>query len=117
MLLVLVWMAALIISANTIRVVAFSGLVVSMVVLFPMELPKCICKFNKLASPYTFPLYICHYSVFDLVSHFMEQQTVYGYFMLLACPFIVMIIIHLCIEKPLTSILNKHWVLKKSGKR
>lgn len=52
--LIMIWMSAIVIAADSIRVVGFSGMLVATVVLLPVELPQWVSRFNKIV----FSLYI-----------------------------------------------------------
>lgn len=106
--LIMIWMSAIVIATDSIRVVGFSGMLVATVVLLPVELPQWVSRFNKIVSPYTFPVYICHFSVLDFTHILSGRET--NTPLILLGPIVVAVIIHWCIEVPLTTVIKKKWM-------
>lgn len=110
---ILLWVIGMALGSKDIRVIGFAGLIVSAVTFCPIELPKGLVWINKTLSKFTFPFYICHFSLFEFTSYLIGgADRMRKIAIILLAPFVGAVILHYLVEKPLTNLLDKVWVVR-----
>lgn len=95
------------------NIVLSIGVIITVLLYYPIEFPKYIVKVCKILDIYTYPIYICHAAIYALLNKYLHDTKVYGLlFLMLICSAAGAVMLHLAFERPVSIIRKKFRTVK-----